>query len=93
MDKIVVNLMAVKLNITWRGQNGDLPDTIPFDATERDIKQIATEAVRTGYVPGVAADRNVTFQDFVVERFEATPELPPRIFLRPKTPFGRGTAG
>lgn len=89
MDGIVIfNRQQARLNITLAGTNGDLPDLVGFDATDGDIKQMATEAVRTGYVPGIAADPNVDFRDFVVERFEATADLPPRVFLRPKTAFG-----
>lgn len=80
---------AARLNITWAGQNGDLPDPIPYDATEGDIKAMAAEAVQTGYIPGIIADRNVNFVDFIVERYNATEEIPfARVFLRPKTPFG-----
>jgi len=75
------------LNITWQGQNGDLPNPILFDSTDVDIRRWATEAVRGG-IPGITADANVNFQDFVVERFSATAGLPNRVVLRPKTPFG-----
>lgn len=75
------------LNITWAGQNGDLPNPIMFDSTDEDIRRWATEAVRTG-VPGITADAAVDFQDFVVERFSSTAGLPNRVVLRPKTPFG-----
>lgn len=88
-DEIVVfNRNQARLNVTWHGQNGDLPDMVGIDTTEGDVKTIASEAVRTGYIQGIAADPNVNFRDFVVERFDATAELPPRIFLRPKTEFG-----
>lgn len=75
------------LNITWAGQNGDLPNPILFDSTDTDIRRWATEAVRNG-IAGITADANVNFQDFVVERFSATDGLPSRVVLRPKTPFG-----
>lgn len=77
-----------RINITWGGKNGDYPDPVPFDASDGDIKQWASEAVRNGNVPGVDADQNVNFADFVVDRFEAADNLPNRLFLRPKTPFG-----
>jgi len=76
-----------RLNVTVNGQNGDYPDALRYDMTDGDVKQVATEAVRTGYIPGVTA-AEVNFQDFVVDRFPATNELPPRLMLRPKTPFG-----
>ncbi len=80
--------MDARLNITFSGQNGDLPDTVNFDATDGDVKQWAAEAVHGGYIPGIAADPNADFTDFVVDRIGATEDLPPRLFLRPKTPFG-----
>lgn len=77
-----------RLNVTFGGQNGDYPEPVNFDLTDVDVKQIATEAIRTGYIPGIALDANVNLQDFVVDRFPATNDLPPRLMLRPKTPFG-----
>lgn len=79
-----------QLNVTWAGQNGDMPDPVSFDSTDGDVKGWAEEAVRTGYVPGIRADRTATFADFVVDRFPATADRPfNRLILRPKTPFGR----
>lgn len=80
--------MDADLNITYSGENGDLPDPVNFDATDGDIKQWATEAVRNGSVPGIAASPNADFTDFVVDRFAATGTLGARLSLRPKTPFG-----
>ena len=78
-----------RLNITYGGQNGDLEDPVSFDASDGDIRQWATEAVRAGTVPGIPADPNASFVDFVVDRFEATDARPDRLIsLRPKTPFG-----
>lgn len=77
------------LNVTFSGQNGDLPDCVAFDAPDEQIRFWATEATRMG-VPGILADADADFSDFVVDRFRATEEIPyNRIFLRPKTPFGR----
>lgn len=78
-----------RLNITINGQNGDARDPVSFDATEADVKAWATEMVRTGGVPGITADHTASFVDFVVDRFEARDDLPARLVLRPKTPFGR----
>jgi hypothetical protein len=75
------------LNITYAGSNGDLPDTVDYDATDEQIKLWAQEAVAAGGIPGldpVQAD----FTDFVVDRFPARDGLPARLLLRPKTPFG-----
>jgi hypothetical protein len=78
-----------RLNITWNGQNGDLPDPVSYDAGDGDVRAWASEAVRNGGVPNIPADANVNFTDFVVDRFAATQDTPyNRIFLRPKTPFG-----
>ena len=77
-----------KLNITWAGNNGDLPDPVGFDLDDASVKRIATESVRDGYVPGIPAAA-ADFKDFVVERFRANEAVPAnRIMLRPKTPFG-----
>lgn len=75
------------LNITWAGENGELPDPIRFDAASEDIFRWATEAVRAG-IPGITADANANLDGFVVERFGATGDLPNRVAVRPKTPFG-----
>jgi hypothetical protein len=78
-----------RLNITWHGANGDLPDPVPYDATDATLKQMAEESVRGGYVPGIQADQDVDLSDFVVDRFPATEQVDSnRIFIRPKTPFG-----
>lgn len=77
------------LNITVNGMNGDLPDPVPYDATDGDIKAWATEAVAGGSVPGIDADPDVDFADFIIQRFGANEGRPTnRLFLRPKTPFG-----
>ena len=80
------------VNVTWAGQNGDLPDPVAYDATDGDVRQWVTEAVRAGTIPGIGADPNAAFGDYVVDRFPATgegeDEKPNRIMIRPKTPFG-----
>lgn len=81
--------MDARVNITWNGQNGDLPDLVNYDATDAEVRGWATEAIRTGGVPGIAADGNADLQDFVVDRFPANDAYPvPRLVIRPKTPFG-----
>lgn len=87
-DEIVPYAPNARLNITINRQNGDYPDLVDYEATDGDLKQILTEGVRTGYIPGIDADANVDLTDFVVDRFPATEELPPRLMVRPKTPFG-----
>jgi hypothetical protein len=84
----VDDISMARLNVTYNGQNGDLPDPVPYDATEASIKAWATEAVSNGNIPGinpVAAD----FSEFVVDRFPANEGVTfNRLSLRPKTPFG-----
>jgi len=78
-----------KLNITYGGQQGDLPDAVSFDSSDEDLKRGATEAVRAGDVPGIDAHQNAEFTDFVIDRYEACAGVPfNRLSLRPKTPFG-----
>ena len=82
-----------RINITYGGNNGDLPDPVSFDATDGDVKAWVTEAVRGGSVPGIPAMPDADFKDFVVDRFAATGDLPNRISIRPKTPFGSQLLG
>lgn len=78
-----------RLNVTFNGENGDLQDPVEYDFSDEAIKQIATEAVRTGYIIGIKAYPDADFTDFVVDRFEAAADLPARLNVRPKTPFGQ----
>lgn len=80
--------MNAKLNLTWYGQNGDLPDFVDYDGHDDVLKAIAKEAVETGGVPGVTVNGMVDLDNFVVDRFPATEDLPARVFIRPKVPFG-----
>jgi len=77
-----------QLNITWNGQNGDLPDPIAYDMSDSDVRQLAKEVVSNEGIPGVTQDANADFTDFVVDRYPATEEKPNRVMLRPKVPFG-----
>lgn len=78
-----------RVNVTWNGENGELPDPVFFDSTDTDIRGMVTEAVRSGGVPGIPADANADFQDFVLSRFPANEARPYNlIVVRPKTPFG-----
>ena len=78
-----------RVNITWAGQNGDLPDPVAYDATDGDVRQWVSEAVRTGGVPGITAAPHAGFRDFVIDRFPATGARPYNLIqIRPKTPFG-----
>lgn len=78
-----------RVNITWAGKNGDLPDPVFFQSTDDDVKNWVTEAVRAGSVPGLDAAPNADFSDFVVDRFTANEARPWNLLqIRPKTPFG-----
>ena len=80
---------AARLNVTYNGQNGDYPDPVSFDLADGDVTQIITEAIQTGYIPGINPVDNPDLGDFVVDRFQATDDMPERRMIRPKTPFGR----
>lgn len=78
-----------RLNITVAQQNADLPQPIPFDASDEDILAWATEAVRSGTLPGVPRDERVSFAGFVVQRFKPNEQRAHNLItLRPKTEFG-----
>ena len=78
-----------RVNVTFSGSNGDLPDPVMFQATDGDIKAWVTEAVRNGGIPGIPAAPNADFSDFVIDRFAATEARPYALLsVRPKTPFG-----
>lgn len=82
-----------RVNVTFAGANGDLPDPVAFDATDADVKQMLTEALRTGGVPGIPARADANLADFVVDRFPPTDVRPYNLLqLRPKTPFGYAQA-
>ena len=78
-----------RVNVTFNGQNGDLPDPVGFDSTDGDIRGWISEALRTGGVPGIEAVGQVDLTDFKVDRFAATETRPYNLIqLRPKTAFG-----
>lgn len=78
-----------RVNITWARQNGDLPDPVQLDTNDGDILGFVTESVRGGDVPGIAADPNANFQNYMIERIDPSDAYPfNRILVRPKTAFG-----
>lgn len=78
-----------RVNITYGGKNGDLPDPVMFQSGDGDVKTWVTEAVRAGSVPGLDAHAAPDLADFVVDRFAATEARPYNLIqVRPKTPFG-----
>lgn len=76
------------VNVTWRGQCGDLPSPAPWNSSDRDIIAMATEAIRHGGVRGIDADPHVDLDGFMVQKVDAKDGLPNRFIARPKTPFG-----
>ena len=80
--------MAV-LNITYNGLSADYPLDVDYQLTDRDVRRIAVEVVRSGGVRGlqVANLMDRAFDNYVVDRFD-TPQGGRRIYLRPKVPFG-----
>jgi len=84
-----MKVYEANVNVTWRGQNGDLKSPVLFQATDQDIKRWVTESIRSGDVAGIAVDHAVNLNNFVVDRFAASNQVTHhRIFVRPKTPFG-----
>lgn len=84
-----ISATEARVNITYEGQTGDLPDTVSYDATDADVRTWVTEAVRGGGVPGISADADADFRDFVIDRFPANDVRPFNLIqVRPKTPFG-----
>ena len=78
-----------RVNVTFRGGNGDLPDPVARDSADGDVRQWVTEAVRCGNIPGIVSSEDADFRDFVVERFGPTEARPYNIiFVRPKTAYG-----
>ena len=80
--------MAV-LNITYNGLSADYPLDVDTRLTDRDVRRIAVEVVRSGGVRGLQFSglSERAFDDYVVDRFD-TPQGGRRIYLRPKVPFG-----
>lgn len=85
----VIGEREARVNVTYGGECGDLPDPVSFDATDADVRAWVQEAVRTGGIPGIPADERAAFHDFVVERFPVKEGRPHNVLMvRPKTPFG-----
>jgi hypothetical protein len=87
--------MAI-LNITYSGISADYPLDLDYALSDVDVRRIAVEVVRSGGLRGlqVANLAESAFDNYVVDRLTA-PNGEPRIYLRPKVPFGnfwRGVA-
>jgi hypothetical protein len=83
--------MAI-LNVTYAGLSADVPGGVPDDATDADVRRIATEVIRSGGLGELdrTSITNDTFRHFVVDRFTGS-DGRPVVYLRPKVPFGSGT--
>ena len=82
------------VNVTWAGQNGDMPQPVEFDASNQDILSWVTEAVQSGSIPGIPSDPDADFSGFVVEKLAATEVRPTnQVIVRPKTAFGEWVLG
>lgn len=90
-NEVVTRAIApneAKVNVTWAGQNADLPDAVLFDLPDETIRAMVAEAVRGG-LPGIAADAAVNISNHVVDRFAPTEARPWNLLsVRPKTEFG-----
>jgi len=77
------------LNITWNGISADTDVNVEYGVSDRDLKRIAVELVRSGGVAGLHIKdlQGEAFANYVVDRFD-TPAGGQRLFLRPKVPFG-----
>ncbi len=55
MEDLVVAVPndEARVNVTFGGQNGDLPDPVFYDSTDGDIRAMVTEAIRDGSIPGI----------------------------------------
>lgn len=81
--------MTAEVNVTWNGQNGTLPSTVDFEATDQQILTWITESIQTGSIPGIDPDPHVNIANFHVERIrEHTSGVGNRIFVHPQTKFG-----
>lgn len=88
-EQMEIRADEARVNITFGGQNGDLPDPVNYNASDTDIRRWAAEAVRGGSVPGLRRNVGADFSDYVVDRFAANEQRPFNLIqLRPKTPFG-----
>ena len=77
------------VSVTYGGQQGTLPEPVPFDASDDQIRQWAAESLRAGLSGVDAQDVGIdALNDFVVDRYAAKDDLPNRLVVRPKVPFG-----
>lgn len=82
-----------RLNITYNGTSADYPQPIDGELSDRELRRISEELVRSGDLPGLWLKDlpHRVFEQFVVDRIHS-PKGGLRIYLRPKVPFGNGPA-
>lgn len=80
----------IVLNITYNGLSVDYPLEMDSKLNDSDVKRIAVEVIRSGYLKGlqVANLPANTFDKYVVDRFYGPQNQGERIYLRPRVPFG-----
>jgi len=88
LDAVNMQPNEAMVEVTIGGQQGTLPDPVPWDATPEDLKGWVAEAVRAGGIQGLDPVPDADFTDYVVDRFDAKDNLPNRFALRPKTEYG-----
>jgi hypothetical protein len=81
--------MAV-LNVTYEGISADLPQAVPDDLSDGEIRTIVTEVIRSGGMPGLFLPElpDDALNHFVVDRYRQA-DGSPTIYVRPKVPFGQ----
>lgn len=79
------------LNITYQGHSADYDLALDYATTDADLRRIAVEVVRAGGVRGLHRPNLPlhAFDGYVLDRLRG-PDGEPRIYLRPKVPFGAG---
>lgn len=78
-----------RVNLTFMGGNGDLPDAVSVDVTDVELKTMLVEALRAGDIPGLPASPAADLSLFKVDRFPPTDVRPYRLIqVRPKTELG-----
>jgi hypothetical protein len=88
-NALAIPMGRARVNVSYGGQNAELPETVSLDATPEQIKAWVGEALRGGDIPGIPADRNASVEDFVVDKYEPNEQRPyPLFMVRPKVPFG-----
>lgn len=81
------------MSITYNGTSADYPQPIDGELSDRELRRIGEELVRSGDLPGLWLKDlpHRVFEQFVVDRIHS-PKGGLRIYLRPKVPFGNGPA-